>query len=94
MLFLDGRMEQLFSRSEKSIGIHMLFGVSRDPPIPLETLFGFGFGSWVSHLMVPELEQRSATVHPCEPAAARVARRKFFGVVFYILCILCKKVKS
>ena len=72
-------LEQLFSQSEKSIGIHMVFGARRDPPIPLETLLGFGFGSWVSHLMVPELEQRSATVLPCEPAAARVARRKILG---------------
>ena len=57
-IFLHGDLEQLFGPSEKSIGIHMLFGARRDPPIPLETLFGFGFGSWVSHLMVPELEQR------------------------------------
>ena len=68
----------------------MLFGVSRDPPIPLETLFGFGFGSWVSHLMVPELEQRSANVHPCEPAAARVARRKILGW-FFTFCAFCAK---
>ena len=25
-------------------------------------LLGLGFGAWVSHLMVPELEQRSANV--------------------------------
>ena len=52
----------------------MGFGVSRDPPIPLETLFGFGFGSWVSHLMVPELEQRSALSVP----ARRGNRVHFF----------------